>query len=762
MPDIYLIIVVLLFALAISDLVVGVSNDAVNFLNSAVGSKVAPRHIIMIVASLGIFVGATFSSGMMEIARKGIFNPDLFVFAEVMVIFLAVMLTDIILLDLFNTFGMPTSTTVSIIFELLGASVAVALIKIMAADQGFSAVSEYINTASALAIVSGILISVGVAFTVGALVQYLARLLFSFHYEQRLKWVGSLYGGLALSVMTYFLILKGLKGASFVSADFVQWAASHTLMIVGGAFVFWSALMQVLMSVFKVNVLRVVVLFGTFSLAMAFAGNDLVNFIGVPIAGFESFLAWSRTDALAEEYGMGVLAQPVRTNTYLLLLAGAIMIVTLWLSRKARSVTETEVKLGRQDEGSERFEPNLLSRYIVRYTRQLGKGVALAIPRSWMDKAEQSFLPMGAVDENGKAFDPPDFDLVRASVNLAVASTLIAFATSLKLPLSTTYVSFMVAMGTSLSDRAWGRDSAVYRVAGVLNVIGGWFLTAFIAFTVSATFAWLIYHFGIWAIAALLMLVVGFIVRTFLLHRKRERLRTLERKMEQAIQAVPAAMVLQETYESVIHTLSNTRSALHDVIFGLLQEDILLIGRAEKLTSELKKSKKTLKKQLYNGIRRIAEEHTDSSRVYLLVFDLEQDLLQSISFVIEECRAHVQNDHKPLSPEQGKKLYDMQQAIGIYFEEVQEVLKTKEFKALDHILAEKRKLFIQLERLISQQVEGIRKEEYGRRNSMLYFSLLLELKDLIAVAARFAKLYERAQRALTIEKGTPLVAGKPL
>jgi hypothetical protein len=302
----------------------------------------------------------------------------------------------------------------------------------------------------------------------------------------------------------------------------------------------------------------------------------------------------------------------------------------------------------------------------------------------------------------------------------------------------------------------------VYRVAGVLNVIGGWFLTAFIAFTVSATFAWLIYHFGIWAIAALLMLVVGFIARTFLLHRKRERLRALEQKMEQAVQAVPAAMVLQETYESVIHTLSNTRSALHDAIFGLLQEDILLIGRAEKLTSELKKDKKTLKKQLYNGIRRIAEEHTDSSRVYLLVFDLEQDLLQSISFVIEECRNHVQNDHKPLSADQGKKLYEIQQAIGIYFEEVQELLKQKEFKGLDRLLTEKRKLFLQLERLISQQVEGIRKEEYGRRNSMLYFSLLLELKDLIAVAARFAKLYERAQRALTIEKGTPLVAGKPL
>jgi phosphate/sulfate permease len=761
MPDIYIIIVVLLFALAISDLIVGVSNDAVNFLNSAVGSKVAPRHIIMIVASLGIFIGATFSSGMMEIARKGIFNPDLFVFAEVMVIFLAVMLTDIILLDLFNTFGMPTSTTVSIVFELLGASVAVALLKIAEAGQGFGAITEYINTASALAIVSGIFISVGIAFTVGALVQYLARLLFSFQYEKRLQWVGGVYAGLALTVMTYFLILKGLKGASFVSESFVKWAASNTILIMSIAFVFWSASMQFLASVFKVNVLRIVVLFGTFSLAMAFAGNDLVNFIGVPIAGFESFLAWSGSGVAAEEYGMGVLTQPVRTNTYLLLIAGIVMIMTLWLSKKARSVTETEVNLGRQDEGSERFSPNLLSRYIVRYTRHIGQGISVVIPRSWLEKAEQSFMPAGAVADNGKTYSPPDFDLVRASVNLAVASTLIAFATSLKLPLSTTYVSFMVAMGTSLADRAWGRDSAVYRVAGVLNVIGGWFLTAFIAFSVSAVFAWLIFNFGIWAIAAILMLVVGFITRTFLLHRKREKVKAKEKEFEQAVHAIPAALALQETYESVTHTLSNVRSALHDSIFGLQQEDLLLIGRSEKLVGNLKKSKKVLKKQLYNGIKRIAEEHTDSSRVYLLVFDLEQDILQSISFIIEECREHVRNDHKPLELEQGKKLYDMQNAIGLYFQEIADVLAKGDFKTLGLLLAEKRKLFIQLERLISEQVEGIRKERYGRRNSMLYFSLLLELKDLIAVAARFAKLYERAQRALSLEKGLPLVAGKP-
>ena len=329
MPELYLIMVILLFILAASDLVVGVSNDAVNFLNSAIGSKVAPRHVIMIVASAGILVGATFSSGMMEVARKGIFNPQYFVFAEIMVIFLAVMLTDIILLDLFNTFGMPTSTTVSIVFELLGAAVVISLIKVSAAGAGMGAMADYINTASALAIISGIFLSVGIAFVIGALVQYISRLLFSFHYQRRMRLVGGIWAGIALAMLTYFLVIQGLKGASFVSDRFVGWTQDHTWPLLGASFVFWTVVMQLLFSVFKVNILRIIVLFGTFALAMAFAGNDLVNFIGVPIAGFESYNAWAASGEPAGEFGMGGLQQAVRTKTYLLLGAGIIMIVTL-------------------------------------------------------------------------------------------------------------------------------------------------------------------------------------------------------------------------------------------------------------------------------------------------------------------------------------------------------------------------------------------------------------------------------------------------
>ena len=450
----------------------------------------------MIVASLGILAGATFSSGMMEVARKGIFHPEYFYFSEIMIIFIAVMLTDIILLDLFNTFGMPTSTTVSIVFELLGAAVAVGLWKIVHAGDNLQVLGDYINSSSAILIISGIFISVLIAFFVGSLVQFVSRFLFTFHVKKQLKWVGPIWSGLALSGLTYFLLIKGLKGASFISDTFVSYISEHTLLILGVSFLFWSALMQLLLTAYKTNILRIVVLFGTFALAMAFAGNDLVNFIGVPIAGLESYLAWDQSGSAAEGFEMSILNEPIQTKSYLLLLAGGIMVVTLWFSKKARSVTETEVNLGRQDEGAERFRSNILSRSIVRHSLYLGNFLQRMTPPAWREKIAERFQPYEEPILEHQEGGPPAFDLVRASVNLTVASALIAFATSLKLPLSTTYVSFMVAMGTSLADKAWGRSSAAFRVAGVINVIGGWFFTAFMAFTSAAIFATLIYFLG--------------------------------------------------------------------------------------------------------------------------------------------------------------------------------------------------------------------------------------------------------------------------
>ncbi|MBD3872325.1 MAG: inorganic phosphate transporter, partial [Acidobacteria bacterium] len=513
--------IVVLFALAISDLIVGVSNDAVNFLNSSIGSRVAPRTVIMVIASLGMLAGVTFASGMMEVARNGIFHPQFFTMPELITIFLAVMLTDIILLDLYNTFGLPTSTTVSIVFELLGAAVAVSLLKISQAGAPFREVVNYINTSKALAIIFGILLSIGVAFIVGALVQIATRLLFTFDYEKRLKRYGALWSGAALASIVYFILIKGAKGSSFITPDTLAWIKGHSGLILLASFAFFTVLLQFLMTLTRVNVLKVVVLVGTFALAMAFAANDLVNFIGVPLAGLA---AYSEAGAAADPMTatMEALQHPVQSSTLFLLIAGAIMVVTLWLSRKARTVTRTEVRLGRQEEGYERFESTALSRAIVRLVSSVfetgGRWAPPAIRRWANGRLDRSdFRPPPAADGT-----VPSFDLVRAAVNLMVASALISLATSFKLPLSTTYVTFMVAMGTSFSDQAWGRESAVYRVSGVLTVIGGWFFTAMMAFSVSGVFAVIIYYGKIWGMIGIGAVAILLLVRTRDLHRFRE------------------------------------------------------------------------------------------------------------------------------------------------------------------------------------------------------------------------------------------------
>jgi phosphate/sulfate permease len=758
MTEYYLLFVILLFILAISDLIVGVSNDAVNFLNSAVGSKVASFKTILLIASIGIFLGATFSSGMMEIARKGIFNPQFYMFSDVMIIFLAVMMTDIFLLDLFNTFGLPTSTTVSLIFELLGASVAVALLKIAASGDSFSTLGQYINSESAFAIVSSILTSVAVAFVVGSAVQYFSRLLFTFRYQRRMKWVGGIWSGLALTFLTHFLLFKGIKGASFVTDGFVSWVGENTRMLLLGTFVFWSILMQVLVSVFKINVLRFIVLFGTFSLAMAFAGNDLVNFIGVPIAGFESFKIWTASGSAAESLSMEALSAPVRTDTYLLVLAGLIMIATLWFSSKARSVTETEVSLGRQGEGTENFSPNLLARSIVRYARLAADGMKAIVPNRLLGKAEDSFQMIALSKENGNPGEAPSFDLVRASVNLTVASLLIAFATSLKLPLSTTYVSFMVAMGTSLADRAWGRDSAVYRVAGVLNVIGGWFVTAMIAFTVSGICALLIFKFGMYAVGGLITLLLFFVIRSFAFHRKKEKSKESLRSFERQSAVILPPQLKKDTTKRIAAHLRLIATIYPDAIEGLLKEDRTLIQQAKREMVKLKEENESLKHKLYRAIKRIDSSHSAAARLYLLVYDLEQDILQSTDFIVKACRNYVENSLSPLDEKQARQLKKLAGEVRDYLNLIAEKMVKDGPDAVAQVLERKQDLFFLIEEQLSHQIEGIQQNGYGMRNSMLVFSLKLETKDLVAVAARFVKLFQRAEEkeaALLTKKKHP-------
>ena len=521
--DSFLAIVILLLLLAAADLIVGVSNDAANFLNSAIGSRVAKRQVILLVASVGILLGALSSSGMMEIARKGVFDPSYFSFADVMVIFLAVMLADILLLDIYNSLGLPTSTTVSIVFEMLGAAVMVGSLKLLAGTTIANSLSEMINTSSLGRIIGGIFLSVFIAFTAGAVVMWFSRLLFTFHLQRSIKRWGSPFAGLAITIIVYFMLVKGLKETDLMKGEFGIWVKKHLVGLMASVFVALTVFTLVLQRVFGVNPLRAVVLSGTFSLAMAFAGNDLVNFIGVPITGLQSFQLWVNSGVDPNAFTMEAMAQAVRTPSYLLYMAGGIMVLTLWFSSKARKVSSTEVNLARKGANSEeRFRSNVLARAIVRSSSKAGAFFYQALSRRTRLVLNKRFRSYGLQEEDG-----PAFDLVRASMNLMLASLLIAGATKLKLPLSTTYVTFMVAMGTSLSDRAWGAGSAEYRVAGVLNVIGGWLATAVVAFLMAAIMAAIIHFGGNWTGVVLFVLVAALVIRSHLPRKARRTVQQL-------------------------------------------------------------------------------------------------------------------------------------------------------------------------------------------------------------------------------------------
>ena len=488
MEHYYIALLVFLGLLAVFDLFVGVSNDAVNFLNSALGCRIASFKTTMFVASIGVMLGATFSSGMMEIARSGVFNPQMFTFNEIMVIFFAVMVTDIILLDTFNSLGLPTSTTVSIVFELLGSALAAAAFTLLADGKSLADVAEYINSSRSLTIISGILISVAVAFVAGTVVQYIARLIFTFNFEKMYRRIGGVYAGLAITAIFYFLVMKGAKGASFMRPEWIDFMSNNTLPIVATLFVVLSIVFQLLILVANVNVFKIIILAGTFALAFAFAGNDLVNFVGVPLAALDSYNEWVASGAAADTFTMEGLLKPTVANTFLLLLAGLVMVLTLWFSKKAQVVIQTSINLSSSNSGEhEQFGSSLPGRMIVRASMGFGRLVNQFIPMGVKKGIDSRFEPKKL--QHGET--PLPFDYVRASINLVVSAVLIASATSLKLPLSTTYVTFMVAMGSSFADGAWDRETAVYRISGVLTVISGWFITALCASTMAAVVCWL-------------------------------------------------------------------------------------------------------------------------------------------------------------------------------------------------------------------------------------------------------------------------------
>ena len=720
--DLYVFAIILLAGLAIFDLMVGVSNDAANFMNSSIGSKVAPRHIIMIIASLGILAGVTFSSGMMEVARKGIFHPKFFLMPELITIFLAVMLTDVLLLDLFNTFGLPTSTTVSIVFELLGAAVAVSLIKIHMDGDSYIRLVEYINTAKALAIIMGILFSVVVAFLFGVIAMFTTRLLFTFDYKKRLKRYGGIWGGVALSVITYFILIKGAKGTSFLTAETVFWIKTHAWTILSVSFLFFAFLFQLLTLFTKINVLKPIVLTGTFALAMAFAGNDLVNFIGVPLAGMTAYGFASDTGNPLTAT-MEALQRPIQSNTLLLLLAGAIMVGTLWMSRKARTVQMTEVSLARQDEGIERFGASTLSRIFVGMVYTILSYVRKLIPPP-LKKRISSRLDAGAYRTRPSGDEkPPSFDLLRASVNLIVASVIISFATSLKLPLSTTYVTFMVAMGTSLSDQAWGRESAVYRVSGVMAVVGGWFFTALAAFTTALVFAFVLYFLKLTAMLGLLLLATFLILSTYRYHlKKQEETSAIEAFSLQTVTEADTA--IETTFEQTGRFLKDISDNLSVCFEAASSEDLERLRNTRRENQKIQKQTNIIVENIFKTLSLIQRADMDSTYQYSHTVRVLQSISESHRDIIMRTCEHFENYHAGFINEQKEELRHLKTFLTRLLWNTSIMLMRRKRVDYDYIANQCEKLKNLVAGFDKNQVTRIQKGESTTHLSILFYGIL--------------------------------------
>lgn len=731
METIYLGIIIFLFALAIFDLSVGVSNDAVNFMNSAVGAKAAKVKTIIIIAAIGVFCGAAMSNGMMDIARHGIFRPEQFYFNDLMCIFLAVMVTDVVLLDVFNTLGMPTSTTVSMVFELLGGTFVLALLKLAADETGLLGFDDLLNTEKALSVIFGIFLSVAVAFFFGTLVQWLSRLIFTFNYKPRLKWTIGLFGGLAATAIIYFMLIKGLKDSSFMTKENKLWVAENTWMIVTCCFIGFTILMQVLHWC-RVNVFKVIVMMGTFALAMAFAGNDLVNFIGVPLAGLDAY-----NDFVANGGGnpngflMESLNGPAKTPMIFLVAAGAIMVFSLATSKKAQNVIKTSVNLSRQDEGEEMFGSSAVARSMVRSTTNAANAIIRIIPQSVRTWINSRFNQDEAIMADGAAFD-----LVRASVNLVLAGLLIALGTSLKLPLSTTYVTFMVAMGSSLADRAWSRESAVFRITGMLSVIGGWFLTAGVAFVMSALVVTIMYYGGFVAMGAMIALAVFLLVRSNIAYRKKlqeladddlfKRLQNTRDKEEAWL--LLSRHVKQNLSGSIDFAVKNY-TAITD---GLIEENLRTLRKALNKVEDERKQHKRLRRRELIGIRKIDRiQAMEKNTWFHLGSNSSAQMLYCLKRMGEPCLEHVDNHFQPLPAVCIKEFLPLRDTLLVLMTRAENVIATGVYDDSDRIRQECSDLKREFSRLRRALFDRVHQNEAGSIEvSLVYLNLLQESEEL--------------------------------
>jgi len=729
LENLYLFFVLALGFLAIADLIVGVSNDAVNFLSSAIGSKAVSFKKIMIIASFGIALGAIFSSGMMEVARKGIFNPELYYFDEIMIIFLAVMITDILLLDFFNTLGLPTSTTVSIVFELLGAAVSIAAYKIWENSQSINELINYINYSKATQIILGIILSVFIAFTIGAIVQWVSRLILSFDFKRNSNIVSSIFGGIAITSITYFILIKGIKGTSYseITFDYFQGETINNLIesnasqIIIYLTLIWSLISFFLIEVYRTNIYKIIILVGTFALALAFAGNDLVNFIGVPIAAWQSYEAWTISGIPADQLSMGILSSKVETPNLILFFAGAIMVITLWFSSRAKNVLKTSIDLSDQSEIKEKFKANILAKYLVTFFVGLNSGIQKIVPAKIKEIIENRFAPSNQLLLSNTIIEKPAFDMVRASVNLIVASILISIATSYKLPLSTTYVTFMVAMGTSLSDRAWGSESAIFRVSGVLNVIGGWFITAIVAFSAAGLVA-LLMETSLFFMPILFLFTCFLLYRNYLRYNKEAKKVKLENEILE-IEKNTLDGVINESSKNIENVLNRSIKIFTLTTEGISKSDIKLLKKNSRQVTKLSDEVDELQENIFNYLKSNKKANKKGTEFYLIILEKLTQITKRLSKISKKTLKHVDEDRRKLPLSNIKVLLGLDLNFKRLFESVINIFINKDFKKIEDVLLD----IIQARDEIENQIKRYKEENQDNKR---YDKLHLEILSL--------------------------------
>ncbi len=750
METFYLFLIIFLFVLAVFDLSVGVSNDAVNFMNSAIGSKAASFKVIMVIAAIGIFVGASLSNGMMDIARHGIYQPQHFYFSEIMCILLAVMLTDVVLLDIFNSLGMPTSTTVSLVFELLGGTVAISLIKI-ANSNGALQLGDLLNTDKAFTVILAIFLSVAIAFFFGAIVQYISRLIFTFNYKKHMNYFIGLFGGLAATSILYFMLIKGLKESSFMEGDLKTMIYSNTDTIVWGALIFFTLLMQVLHWL-KVNVFKVVILLGTFALALAFAGNDLVNFIGVPLAGYSSYmdLMAQGGTTTTDTFLMESLLEPATTPWYFLVGSGLVMVIALATSKKAQAVIKTSVDLARQSDGNENFGTSPVARVLVRTCNNASNTILSVVPLRVKDWIDSRFNNNEIILE-----DKASFDLVRASVNVVLSGLLIALGTSLKLPLSTTYVAFMVAMGSSLADRAWGRESAVYRITGVLSVIGGWFITAGAAFTICFLVALLIHVGGIAAMAAMVGLAIYMLIRNQILYKKKMKKEAMQEEVDSTISKLretkdkreALSLFREHSRDELCDVLNFASDTFNRSVHGFMDENLRELRKVMSAIEEKKSYLKQVKRVGTLGVTQLEHDIAiDKGLYYYQGNDFASEIVFSIRRLTEPGKEHVDNHFSPLCEVQKEDFGKMTDEIVSFLNRSSVMIESNDYHRMDDLIAESVDLTAKLTLLKKEELKRIQGQSGSTKVSMVYLNMVQEAQNVVSFTANLLKVSRKFQK----------------